>query len=182
MLKIDWNEIKISDTAFEWFSILLGIFQATLFQFITWKYQEYQNFPRILSYMIVLTIPLIIMVISWISSIMTKKVGRVIQYKLFSWSLSSGTFINYISILSLYYLSSFYMINITIKGIIYISFYIITTSLVVFKLLFNISNKYKSIVKNVILWDDFWHHRFPIMSGALLVGLINLILLPYISI
>lgn len=95
------DRIKKNDSTYEWFLILMTIFQASIFQYITWFWKpvDIEGYVLTTKLLVILIMPFIVSIVTWILGVIHENILWNIRFRLFSWgSIYICIFINALSL------------------------------------------------------------------------------------
>lgn len=147
---IDYSKLKEIDESFEWLFIITSFLQATLFQYITWKYNDNKI---MIEFLIYFSVPLIITIMLWLFVKYISEFSTHIFIKIYSWLLLLSSFYSYILYLIKIILVEINIFNNMMINYEYSLFGCLFT-IILFVLMSKILKSYKKITIDMAVWKN----------------------------
>ena len=174
-LALTASKIDEIDNIFEWILILAGLLQSTIFQFYTWIVGSPNGNVYFIMKLLGFTLfPLIIIIVTWMSSHLIDNQSIAIFLRVLSWSMIIPYLYFHILTCYLYTFVEFGKDYPFIDSIITAIMLLVIAAILYIPIL-RVVNKYNKLTSKINYWNIFGSKFLPIIFGVLLTALIMLL-------
>jgi len=163
--------IENADKSFDLTIILLGILQATLFQFLTWGLDPKTELYKSIAFTITFIAPFLVSLGLWIRTRLENDINQnTIRYRILAWAVLNADYV-----FSMYIFVTFFWLKLinVLPLLLWTTILIISILVVNVIIPFNrIINMYKTATQNYELWEKWYgKYLYEIMFVIMLVFL-----------